>query len=74
MSMFCIIRIFCGLLGLNCSAASGVVVYLEQTAMVCNHLTLADKKTFMWSNCAQPAAVRSHAAFDNEICGRPHVI
>jgi len=26
------------------------------------------------SNGAQPAAVRRHAAFDNEICGRPHVI
>jgi len=26
------------------------------------------------SNGAQPAAVRPHAAFDNEICSRPHVI
>jgi len=27
-----------------------------------------------YSNGVQPAAVRSHVAFDNEICGRPHVI
>jgi len=25
-------------------------------------------------NGAQPASVRPHAAFDNEICGRPHAI
>jgi len=28
----------------------------------------------MYRNGAQPEAVRPHAAFDNEICGRPHVI
>jgi len=26
------------------------------------------------TNDAQPAAVRSNAVFDYEICGRPHVI
>jgi len=27
----------------------------------------------VWGNGAQPAAVRPHAAFDNEICVRPHI-
>jgi len=28
----------------------------------------------IYVNSAQPAAVWPHAAFDNEICSRPHVI
>jgi len=28
----------------------------------------------VYGNGAQPAAVRPHAAFDNEICGRPYVV
>jgi len=28
----------------------------------------------IYANGAQPAAIRLHAAFDNDICSRPHLI